>query len=865
MTITTNTKEVANAATYQVAPVSYIVDTNAALAAVARLANATWVAADTETVARHEDGTLRDLSVDGPGALRVLSLAGRFDTPDGVLIESYVFDFGTHVPVDPTTAAQYNVSATEAFIDRTAFAHAIKDCTWYFWNADFDERVLQEAGISPRFYEDLMLYQASLALGSSGVSFYDSLAQVANWYLGVDIEGKGTVQLSYTADQPLDVDQVRYAGDDVIATCELVKVLSDKVAESNLRDTVNLEVGARPFRSLMERSGIPFDVTGWRAVLAKVESELERIEGRLAELTGGGQANLFDAVERPTWNPSSPEDVKKALNTYAPDAVRAHLGGRLFEKFDSIDNAALQMLDCDIARALLEHREQAKLLSTYGEKFITNVRDDGRVHARYLQNIVSTGRLSSSKPNMQNNAPQMKPYYAPVNRPTRLADGTWDVKAGQRVFVLGDLGQAELRYAAQVSGDPALIDAFIRGDDMHVVTASRMFKVDMAALKESDPKEYKTYRQRGKTMNFAVIYGLGPRALGQTLTLAGVPTTPDEAAELLRLYLEAFPEVAKWLAGRDATIKALTDQPPRCDFDRTLRLHRLLPKVTAAKKALKAELDRAPSMDEIVERVTPRAELADEMTRRLGHVPSSEELETEWARRIEVATWALRFRAPVVVAENGEPLAFESRTSVGRRRIFNVSTEAWIASMLLSVATARRGEYVAIRQAFEAQSEVALSKPDGKTLTRDQLKKKFEDKDLKMSLLNFILRHLGARADQLCYAAVADCIGGLGNAYRNAPIQGGVADAVLMAYQLLYERLARFQSAVPVQSVHDSIVLEVNVEEAVEIAEILKATMEEGLKHFCPDVPAKADVDIATSLDADKDGIDVDVLLAAFK
>ena len=863
MTTTTNPNLQA-APTPVVAPVTYVVDTATALTAVERLRSATWVAADTETVARRADGTLRDLNVDGPGALRVLSLAGRFDTADGVVVESYVFDFGDHVVVAPETASAYGVSSTSAFIDRPAFAEAIKDCTWYFWNADFDERVLQEAGISPRFYEDLMLYQASLALGSSGVSFYDSLAQVANWYLGVDIDGKGTVQLSYTADLPLDIDQVRYAADDVIATCELVKVLSDKVEAAQLTDTVNLEVGARPFRSLMERSGIPFDVTGWRTVLAKVESEVERIEARLAELTGGGQASLFDAIERPTWNPSSPEDVKKVLNTYAADAVKKHLGGRLFEKFDSIDNAALQMLDCDIARSLLEHREQAKLLSTYGEKFITNVRSDGRVHARYLQNVVSTGRLSSSKPNMQNNAPQMKPFYTPVNRPTKADDGTWNIAAGQRVFVLGDLGQAELRYAAQVSGDPALIEAFIRGDDMHVVTASRMFHVDMVALKETDPKEYKTYRQRGKTMNFAVIYGLGPRALGQTLTLAGIPTTPDEAGELLRLYLEAFPEVAKWLAGRDATIKAMTTQPPRCDFDRTLRLHRLLPKVNAAKNALKAELNRAPSLDEIVDRVTPKSDLEAEMQKRLGHQPTPDELDTEWNRRIAVADWALRFRAPVVVAENGEPLAFESRTTVGRRRIFNVSAEAWISSILLSVATARRGEYVAIRQAFEAQTDVALSKPDGKTLTREQLKKKFEDKEFKLSFLSFILRSLGGRADQLCYAAVADCIGGLGNAYRNAPIQGGVADAVLMAYQMLYERLARFTNAVPVQSVHDSIVLEVNVEEAEEIAQILKDTMEEGLKHFCPDVPAKADVDIATSLDSDKDGIDAVELRAAF-
>ena len=845
-------------------PVTLVTSTAQALEALARLREAKWVAADTETVARHEDGTLRDLDVDGPGALRVLSAAGRFVDPDGTAhVETFVFDFGNNVPVLTDVATTYHATSDSAAIDRAVIAPFLKECLWYFWNADFDERVLIEAGLSLGSYEDLMLHQASLSLGASGVSFYDGLAAVSSRLLGVDIEGKGTVQLSYTADTPLDDDQVRYAAADVIATCDLVEVYERLVAEAGLTDAVALEVSARPFRASMERAGIPFDVEGWRGFLAGIRAKMDAAEAALAALTGGGQANLFDSVEKPTWNPSSPDDVKKALNAHATDAVKKHLGGRLFEKADSVDNAALQFLNHPLAEALLTYREYSKMLSTYGEKFVTWVRSDGRIHARYMQNIVSTGRLSSSKPNMQNNAPEMKPFYRPVNRPTKNDDGSLNLQKGQRVFVLGDLGQAELRYAAQVSGDPALIEAFEQGLDMHSVTASRMFHVDMDALKASDPKEHKTYRQRGKTMNFAVIYGLGPRALGQTLTLAGVPTTQDEAAELLRLYLAAFPKVAEWLAGRDATIEGLRRQPPRCDFDKTLRLQRLLPKVTAARKELKKSRERNPTPAEIAEAIQPRAELENDLERRLGHVPNADEIETEMARREAMVVWASNFKAAVVVLKNGEPFAFDSRTSVGRRRLFNVTADAWITSMVMSVATARRGELVAVRTSFEAAQDVKLSL-DGRPLSREQLKKKFEDKDLKNALVAHIFRTLGPNAEKLCYDAFTDCIGGLGNAYRNAPIQGGVADAVLRAYALLNERLARFTNAVPVQSVHDSIVLEVNVEEALEVARVLQQTMEEGLKYFCPDVPAKADVDIATSLDADKDGINPEVLEKAF-
>jgi DNA polymerase I-like protein with 3'-5' exonuclease and polymerase domains len=842
-------------------PVTYVTSTSSALAAMARLKQAAWVGSDTETVARHPDGSLRDLDVDGPGALRVLSAAGWFETETGPVVEAYVFDFGHQVPVDPATAERFPTDTTTTSIDRTAFAAAVKDCSWFFWNADFDEKVLEEAGMLPAKLEDLMLYEASLVLGSSGVSWYDSLSTVSQRYLGIDIEGKGTVQLSYTADQPLDIDQVRYAAADVIATARLVEIYRDLVAKANLTDAVDLECGARPFRARMERVGIPLDADGWRSELVKTAAKIEAIEAELAALTGGGQANLFDAIERPTWNPASAEDVKKALNAYATDAVQAHLGGRLFEKADRVEAATLQLLRHPLADAILKHRDYAKTISTYGEKFLTNVRADGRVHARYVQNIVSTGRLSSSKPNMQNLDPAMKPYYRPSDRPLRDADGNWELRAGQRVFVLGDLGQAELRYAAQVSGDPALIEAFEQGLDMHSVTASRMFKVDMDALKAADPKEHKVYRQRGKTMNFAVIYGLGPRALAQTLTVAGVPTTPDEAAELLRLYLEAFPEVAKWLAGRDAYIGALVKSPPRCDFDRTLRLHRLFPKMTVARKQLKEQLGRTPTPSEIVEHISPVTEVRADLERKLGYAPDDAQLDEELGRRRDVVVWASSFKVPVVVLADGSPFMFESRTSVGRRRIFNVTTEQWMMSMIMSVVTARKGPNVKVRETFEAANEnVKLLQASGKTLTRDQVKKKFEDKELKSSFIAHIFRSLGPGAQDACYAALTDCIGGLGNAYRNAPIQGGVADAVLRAYQLLNERLVRFTNAVPVQSVHDSIVLEVNAEEALEVAQVLKETMEEGLKHFCPDVPAKADVDIAASLDADKDGIDADLL-----
>ena len=88
----------------------------------------------------------------------------------------------------------------------------------------------------------------------------------------------------------------------------------------------------------------------------------------------------------------------------------------------------------------------------------------------------------------------------------------------------------------------------------------------------------------------------------------------------------------------------------------------------------------------------------------------------------------------------------------------------------------------------------------------------------------------------------------MANAYRNAPIQGGVADIMLEAYGLLHERLARFEEAVGVQTVHDSVVVECRRSDASAVASTVKSAMEEAMQIWCPDIPAQADTDIRNSL-----------------
>ena len=96
--------------------------------------------------------------------------------------------------------------------------------------------------------------------------------------------------------------------------------------------------------------------------------------------------------------------------------------------------------------------------------------------------------------------------------------------------------------------------------------------------------------------------------------------------------------------------------------------------------------------------------------------------------------------------------------------------------------------------------------------------------------------------------ALRERVSRMANAYRNAPIQGGVADVMLEAYGLLHHRLATYPTARGVQTVHDSVVVECNRDEAPAVAQLVKATLEDAMRIWCPDIPAVADTDIRSSL-----------------
>ena len=445
------------------------------------LGSAVNIAIDTET------------PIDGPRArqLRVMSVAAR--QVDGTE-RSFVVDARD---LDP-------------HLLRPVLDGVVADA----WNANFDARVLDEAVWASsdttrglRWW-DAQIADALIHQGRSGFTWFHGLAWATEHYLGIVAEGKGTVQLSYTADDDLTPEQITYSANDAVETLWVADAIRAEIAEAGLTQICDIEMRARPFLDRMERSGLPFDWNSWQQELVVIEGRRRGVVSQLASLTGGGQGTLFDDAVEPLWNPASDRQVRDALNRWSANEVAVWTAFRLGESRqlsdqDSVTANVLQEIGGPLCEALLEFRNHSKILSTYGESIHEHMHEDGRLRPQYLQVVgTNTGRLASRNPNAQNLSPRMKPHFRPVTE--------------DRVFVYADLSQAELRYLAQVADDEPLRAAFERGDDIHVRTAASMFGFEPDRLRKDDPSRLQHLRQIAKALNFGIAYGSGAAALSRS-------------------------------------------------------------------------------------------------------------------------------------------------------------------------------------------------------------------------------------------------------------------------------------------------------------------------------------------------------------
>ncbi len=264
--------------------------------------------------------------------------------------------------------------------------------------------------------------------------------------------------------------------------------------------------------AIMERTGAAIDTDHLGRLGDSTQEELDALSERIFELAG----------ER--FNLDSPKQLSHVLFEVIGLKPR-----KKNQRGYSTDASVLKELSAEheVPALVLRYRELAKIKSTYIDTLPKLRAGDGRVHTTFNATVTTTGRLSSSDPNLQN-----IPVRTEFGRQIRTC--FVPLAEGQR-FVSADYSQIELRLLAHLSGDEHLVDAFCSGADFHASTAARVFGVP---VEQVTPE----LRSRAKAVNFGIVYGQQAFGLSQSL---GIPF--GEAKEMIDRYFEAYPGVRAYL------------------------------------------------------------------------------------------------------------------------------------------------------------------------------------------------------------------------------------------------------------------------------------------------------------------------------
>ncbi|MBM3298270.1 MAG: DNA polymerase I, partial [Candidatus Aminicenantes bacterium] len=264
----------------------------------------------------------------------------------------------------------------------------------------------------------------------------------------------------------------------------------------------------------MERNGVRLDPSALKALDEEIGADMAALEKKIYGLAGVA------------FNLNSPRQLGQVLfeKLNLPAGRKTKVTKGYSTSLDVLQELAPLS---DVARCALEYRQLSKLKSTYAEKLPELINPEtGRVHTSYNQTVASTGRLSSSDPNLQN-----IPARGEMGRRFRQAF----IPDAGHVFLSADYSQIELRVLAHLSGDPALVGAFLRDRDIHAETARLVFG-EGSSLPEDEK------RRRAKIINFSLIYGASAFSLAKELG-----TSNAEAQAFIDRYFETFPGVRKYL------------------------------------------------------------------------------------------------------------------------------------------------------------------------------------------------------------------------------------------------------------------------------------------------------------------------------
>lgn len=410
----------------------------------------------------------------------------------------------------------------------------LENCTVVGHNLLFEYKFIKHClDITLKNVYDTMIAEHVITGGASGRT---SLNELTEKYCGVTLDK--SLQRSFVYGKELTEAQINYAYQDILYLPKIMEEQIKEIERLDLWSTIETEMRCLPAVGWMELSGANVDIPTLKAIEMKVRTQKDASEKRLLEeLTYEKeekvkQVTLFGNAIKVVPKLNSPKDLLTAL----------HKKG--YRKLEGTDKKELSKYQGDsLITELKLYRGNEKLIVGFINKMLGYNKDTkkygqsefinpvtGRVHASFNQCGARSGRFSCSNPNMQ-------------QQPARVEEWRhiYTAMPGYEIIAV-DYSQIELRIVGQLSKEPAYIQAYTEGYDLHERTASQMFLVPLEKVTTSQ-------RKMAKSINFGLNYGMGAATLKERLKMdANVDVTEEEAQRLKTVFQEMYPKVTDYLA-----------------------------------------------------------------------------------------------------------------------------------------------------------------------------------------------------------------------------------------------------------------------------------------------------------------------------
>ncbi|MCK4880619.1 MAG: DNA polymerase I, partial [Bacteroidales bacterium] len=330
---------------------------------------------------------------------------------------------------------------------------------------------------------------------------------------------KGIRQSSFRSVAPEKACE--YAGEDADITWQLAGILRKELVENGFKDlSENIEMPLIPVLMKMEHQGVKLDVDALNFFAVKLREDILETEQQIFSLAGN------------EFNISSPKQLGEVL--FERLKITENPKKTKTKQYATGEEVLVQLKEKHpVVGKVLEYRSLKKLLTTYVAALPQLVKPGtGKIHTSFNQALVTTGRLSSANPNLQN-----IPIREERGREIRRA---FIPEKEGNIFFSADYSQIELRVMAHLSGDDQMIAAFVNNEDIHTATAAKIYKIQAGEVTRE-------MRNRAKTANFGIIYGISAFGLSQRMRISRT-----EAQDLINGYFASYPKVREFM---DASIR----------------------------------------------------------------------------------------------------------------------------------------------------------------------------------------------------------------------------------------------------------------------------------------------------------------------